>query len=791
MTTATPITTPGKLVGQRVKRVEDPNLLLGRGNFTDDITLPGMLHLAFVRGDVAHGKINHIDTAEAEGMEGVVAVYTGADLKAVMAPMPVIAPFPHPDHYPITPDKVRYVGDPVAVVVATDRYLARDAADAVVLDITELPAVVDPEQALADPPALVHDAFPNNVAMGPIRSGTDADRATGEYDDTRVDAAFAKADVVVSQRLVSQRLAPMCMEPRGVVAHFETAKGDLTVWTSTQTPHWVRRHLAQGLELGEHKIRVIAPDVGGGFGAKKIYGEDYVVAAISIQLGLPIKWIEDRSESFMTTTHGRGQTGYVDLAASNDGKIEAVRVRIIADIGAYEMLATAFVPTLTMTLISSLYDIPVIRAELTEAFTNKMPTDAYRGAGRPEGIYYVERTLDILARRLGLDPAELRRRNFIQPHQFPFATQAGAVYDSGEYERMLDALLQHADWQDLLKQRDAARAKGRLVGVGLGCYVEICGLGPSSQMPTGGWEYGSITVQRDGKIIATTGSSSHGQGHETTFAQLLSDEFGGVPMQDITILHGDTAVSRQGIGTFGSRSQAVGGTALMKVAEKIRDKMSRFAGVMLEAQPEDIVFRDGTIGVKDHPQSALPFQDVAAYAYIPTTLPRDTDPGLSEDGFWEPERTNFPFGGYIIQVEIDRDTGEIELQKLIGVDDAGVIVNPLIVDGQIHGGLAQGIGQSWMEGIVYDEDGQLVTGSLMDYSIPRASDFPRFELHETVTPTPLNPLGAKGVGEAGTIGSSPAFTNAVVDALSPLGVEHIEMPTHPNRIWDLMQQAGG
>ena len=790
MTTATPVTTPGKLVGQRVKRKEDPNLLLGRGNFTDDITLPGMLHLAFVRGDMAHGQINSIDTSEAEGMAGVIAVYTGAGLKDVMTPMPVITPFPSPDHYPITPDKVRYVGDPVAVVVATDRYIARDAADAIVVDITELPAVVDPELALTGQPALVHDEFPNNLAVTRV-SGTDADPLTQKYDNTRIDEAFAAADIVVSQRMESQRLAPMCMEPRGVVAHFETAKGDLTVWTSTQTPHWVRQHLASGLTLGEHKIRVIAPDVGGGFGAKKIYGEDFVAAAISIQLGVPIKWIEDRSESFMTTTHGRGQIGYVDIAASNEGKLQAIRVRIIADIGGYEMLATAFVPTLTMTLLSSLYDVPVIRAELSEAFTNKMPTDAYRGAGRPEGVYYVERTLDILARRLDMDPGELRRRNFIQPDQFPFVTQAGAVYDSGEYERLLDKLLKVSSWEQRIKDRDAARAEGRLVGVGLGCYVEICGLGPSSQMPTGGWEYGSITVQRDGKIIATTGSSSHGQGHETTFAQLLADEFGGVPMQDITILHGDTAVSRQGIGTFGSRSQAVGGTALMKVAEKIRDKMSRFAGVMLEAQPEDIVFQGGKIGVKDHPESALSFPDVAAYAYIPTTLPRDTDPGLSDDGFWEPERTNFPFGGYVIQVEIDRDTGEIEMQALIGVDDAGVIVNPLIVDGQIHGGLAQGIGQSWMEGIVYDDQGQLLTGSLMDYAIPRASDFPNFDLHKTVTPTPLNPLGAKGVGEAGTIGSCPAFSNAVVDALAHLGIEHIEMPAHQNRVWELIQQAGG
>ena len=792
MTTAPPpgpsVVTPAKLVGQRVKRVEDANLLLGRGNFTDDIRLPGMLHLAFVRGDVAHARIRSIDTAAAEALDGVVAVFTGAQLQADMAPMPIITPFPAPDHYPITPDKVRHVGDPIAVVAASDRYIARDAADAIVVDYEILPAVVDPELALTGEPDLVHDDFPNNLAVT-SRSGTGANQETGECDDTRVDEAFANADVVVSQRMESQRLAPTCMEPRGVVAHFEAAKGDLTVWTSTQTPHWVRQYLAEGTGIGEHKIRVIAPDVGGGFGAKKIYGEDFAAAVVSKKLGLPVKWIEDRSEAFMTTTHGRGQIGYVDLAATTEGKIQAVRVRIIADIGAYEMLATAFVPTLTMTLLSSLYDIPVIRAELTEAFTNKMPTDAYRGAGRPEGVYYVERTLDILARQLDIDPAEIRRRNFIQPQQFPFTTQAGAVYDSGEYERLLDTLLQHVGWEDRKAQRDAARKEGRLVGLGLAGYIEVCGLGPSSVMPTGGWEWGSITVQRSGEIIANTGSSSHGQGHETTFAQLLADEFGGIPMQDITLLHGDTAVSRQGIGTFGSRSQVVGGTALMKAAGKIREKMARFAALMLEAQPQDIVFQGGTIGLKDHPESALPFADVAAYAYIPVQLPRDTEPGLSEEAFWEPERTNYPFGAYLVQVEIDPGTGEIEMQNLWGCDDCGLIVNPLIVEGQIHGGIAQGIGQSWLEGVVYDDEGQLLTGSFMDYTIPRASDFPHFDLTGTVTPSPLNPLGAKGIGEAGTIGAGPAFSNAVVDALSPFGITHIEMPTHPNRVWRLIQDA--
>ena len=608
--------TPGKLVGQRIKRKEDPRLIRGQATYTDDLKLPGMLHLAFLRSDVAHGRIVKIDASAAEEMPGVLLVATGEDMKKVMAPMPVITPFPAPDHWPIAPDKVRFVGDPIAVVVAEDRYVARDGVDAIAVEIEELPAVVDPDQALLGQPALVHDEFENNVAVVRV-GGTDADRETQEFDDTKIDEAFANADVVIKERMANQRLAPTCMEPRGVVAQYDPGAQSLTVWTSTQTPHWVKDYLAEGLGLGAHQIRVIAPEVGGGFGAKKLYGEDFVAAALSIQLGRPVKWIEDRSEAFMTTTHGRGQIADVEMAAKRDGTVLGMRVKVLADIGAYEMLATAFVPTLTMTLLSSLYDIPAIRVELREVFTNKMPTDAYRGAGRPESIYYTERAMDMLARELEMDPAEVRRKNFIQPEQFPFQTQAGSLYDSGDYDRMLDKTLENANWEQLKAERDAARAEGRVVGLGLACYVEICGLGPSSIMPTGGWEYGSVSIERSGKISATTGSSAHGQGHETTFAQMLSDEFGGVPMEDIAILHGDTAVSRHGIGTFGSRSQAVGATALKNAAGKVRAKMRKFAAVMMEAQEEDIVFENQHLLVKDVPESAIPFSDVASVRLRP------------------------------------------------------------------------------------------------------------------------------------------------------------------------------
>jgi len=775
-----------KLVGERVKRREDPRLIQGRGTYVDDIAVVGMQHLAFKRSDVSHGRIRSIDTSAAAAMEGVEAVFTGAQIAEILGPMPIGTPFPSPEHRAVAVDMVRYTGEPVAVVVASDRYVARDAADAIVVQYDQLPAVVDPELAMTGKPTVIHPDFPNNLAVALVPSGTGV-AADGTVDDSAIDAAFAEADVVISQRMLNQRLAPTAMEARGVVAHYEPGKGTMTIWSSTQNPHILRTFIAALNGMGQDQVRAIAPEVGGGFGCKiNIYGEEYVAAAISKRLGLPVKWVEDRSEAFVATTHGRDILGYIDLAAKRDGTVLGLKFRLIADIGAYNMLLTAAIPTLTMMMANGTYNIPAVRATLTEVFTNKTPTDAYRGAGRPEATYFLERAMDMLAIELKMDPAELRRKNLIRPDQFPFTTQTGAIYDSGDYEKALDAALKTAGWDLLKAERDAARAEGRLVGLGLSMYVEVCGLGPSSSLPTGGWEHSQVTVERDGRITATTGASPHGQGNETTFAQMLADQF-GVPFEHVSILHGDTGVVKQGIGTFGSRSQAVGGAALNLAGAKVKAKMAKFAAALLEAHEDDLVFQNGTISVKGVPASAKSFASVAAYAYVPVPLPPGLEPGLSDEAFFEPSNNTYPFGCDIGMVEVDRETGEPKLLKLVAVDDAGNLINPLIVEGQIHGGLAQGIGQAMIEEVVYGDDGQLLTGSLMDYAIPRAIDFPRFELEATVTPTPVNPLGAKGVGEAGTLGATPCIVNAVVDALSGFGVRHIDMMLRPEKLWRIIQ----
>jgi carbon-monoxide dehydrogenase large subunit len=776
-----------KLVGARVKRREDPRLIQGRGTYVDDIALVGMQHLAFKRSDIAHGRIQSIDTSAAKAMDGVEAVFTGAEIAEFLPPMPIGTPFPSPEHRAVAVDTVRFAGEPVAVVVARDRYIARDAADAISVTYEALPAVVDVEQAMEGKPAVIHKDFANNLAVPFVPSGTGVAPDGSSMDDAAVNAAFAGAEVVVSQRMVNQRLVPNAMEPRGVVAHYEPGKGTMTIWSSTQNPHILRTFIAALNGMGQDQVRAIAPEVGGGFGAKiNIYGEDYVVSALSKRLGIPIKWNEDRTEAFVATTHGRDIIGYIDIAAKRDGTVVGLKMRLIADIGAYNMLLTAAVPTLTMLMANGTYNIPAIRTTLTEVFTNKTPTDAYRGAGRPEATYFVERAMDMLARELNMDPAEIRRKNFIQPDQFPFATQMGAVYDSGDYEKALDLALATAKWDELKKERDAARAQGRLVGLGLAMYVEVCGLGPSSSLPTGGWEHSQVTVERDGRITATTGASPHGQGNETTFGQMIADQF-GVPLEHVTIQHGDTGIVKQGIGTFGSRSQAVGGTALHLAGAKVKAKMAKFAAALMEAHEDDLVFENGTISVKGAPASAKPFASVVEYAYRPVPLPAGLEPGLSDEAFFEPANNTYPFGCHISMMEIDRETGEPKLLKLVAVDDAGNLINPLIVEGQIHGGLAQGIGQAMIEEAVYNDDGQLVTGSFMDYALPRAQDFPKFELDSTVTPTPVNPLGAKGIGEAGTLGSTPCIVSAAVDALSPFGVKHIDMMLRPEKLWRIIQ----
>ena len=775
-----------KLIGRRIKRREDPRLVRGRATYVDDVKIHGLRHLAFKRSDVAHGRIRSVDTRAAAAVDGVEAVLTGTEIAGFLGPMPIGTPFPSPDHHAVAVDTVRFVGEPVAVVVARDRYAARDAADAVVVDYEPLPAVVDPEQSMTGQPAVLHADYPTNVALGPLSRGTGI-RRRQPVDDTAVDEAFAAADVVISQRIVNQRLAPNSIEPRGVVAHYEGGKDELTIWSSTQNPHILRTFVARMIGLGQDRVRAIAPEVGGGFGAKiNIYGEEYVAAALSKRLDMPLKWIEDRSEAFLATVHGRDLIGYVDLAARRDGSVLGLKLRIVADIGAYNMLLTAGIPTNSMTMAGGNYAFPAVRVTLTEVFTNKTPTDAYRGAGRPEATYFVERAMDMLAREIDMDPAELRRKNFIRPDRFPYRTPLGAVYDSGDYEKTLDRALETAGWAQLRTERAAARAAGRVVGLGLSMYVESCGLGPSAMVSPGGWEHSQVTVERDGRISATTGASPHGQGNETTFAQMLADQF-GVPIDHVTIRHGDTAVVKQGIGTFGSRSQAVGGTALHNAGIKVKAKMARFAAFLLEAHEEDLVFENGTIAVQGAPSSARPFAEVAAYAYKPVKRPEDLDPGLSDEAFFEPLNNTYPFGCQIAMLEVDRGTGEARLLKMVAVNDAGHLINPLIVEGQIHGGLAQGIGQALIEEVVYDRDGQPLTGSFMDYALPRAVDFPRFELDHTVTPTPVNPLGAKGVGEAGTIGSTPCIVAAAVDALSPFGVRHIDMMLRPEKLWRLMQ----
>ena len=773
-----------KLVGQRVKRREDPRLIQGRATYVDDIKVAGMQHLAFKRSDVAHGRIRSIDTSAAQAMDGVEAVYTGAQIAELVPPMPVGTPWPAPQHRAVAVDTVRYSGEPVAVVVARDRYVARDAADAIVVSYDPLPVVVDPELAMSGQPTVIYPGFANNLVLAGIPGGTGV--SGGVVDETAITAAFSRAEVVISQRMVNHRLVPNAIEPRGVVAHFEPGKGTMTIWSSTQNPHVLRSIVAAMNGLGQDQVRAIAPEVGGGFGAKiNVYGEDFVAAAISKQLGIPIKWCEDRSEAFVATSHGRDVIGYVDLAAMRDGTVLGLKLRLIADIGAYNFLFTAMIPTLTMLMANATYNIPAIRVTVTEVLTNKTPTDAYRGAGRPEATYFVERAMDMLARELEMDPADVRRKNFIRPDQFPFATQMGAVYDSGDYEKALDRALKNAAWEQLKKDRDAAKRNGRLVGLGLAMYVEVCGLGPSAILPTGGWEHSQVTIERDGRISATTGASPHGQGNETTFAQMLADQF-GVPIEHITILHGDTAIVKQGIGTFGSRSQAVGGAALHMAGGKVKAKMAKFASAMLEAHEDDLVFENGRIFVKGAPASGKSFSEVAGFAYVPVPLPPGLEPGLSEEAFFEPGNNTYPFGCHISMVEVDRETGEPTLLKLVAVDDAGHLINPLIVEGQIHGGLAQGIGQAMIEEAVYNADGQLVTGSFMDYAMPRATDFPRFELDATVTPTPVNPLGAKGVGEAGTLGSTPSIVSAVVDALSEFGVKHVDMMLRPEKLWRII-----
>jgi carbon-monoxide dehydrogenase large subunit len=772
--------TAGNYVGRAMKRKEDPRLIQGLAHYVDDLRLPEMHYMTVVRSPYAHARIRSIDVSKARAAANVVAVVTGEELRGVIAVIPCAAQIPDmkPAFKPVLSyEKVRFVGEPVAIIVATDSYSARDAADLVEVDYDPLPAVVDPEKAIAKGSPLLYDQFEDNVSFRWHLEGGD------------VAKAFKDADRIVEQRMVNQRLIPVPIEPRGVVADYFPGEKKLTVWSSTQVPHLLRTQIAAMLSLPEYSVHVITPEVGGGFGSKlNIYAEEALVAHMAIRLGKPVKWIETRRENFQVTIHGRDEINYMEVAVKKDGTILGIRCRIIADLGAYYQLLTPMIPTLTGLMMCGSYRIPAIKIDMIGALTNKMATDAYRGAGRPEATYFVERAMDLVAHDLKKDPIEVRRKNFPKPKEFPFATPTGLAYDSANYQGSLDAVLKKSGYKALRKEQAELRKKGRYMGIGISTYVEICAMGPSSAMPAGGWESATVRIEPTGKINVLTGSSPHGQGQETTFAQIAADMLGVTP-DDVHIVHGDTSIVPYGIGTFGSRATAVGGSAMYRALEKLRDKLAKIAGFVLQVDAGGLVFRDSKISSKTDPKVSLPFVEAVGAAYVAKTLPPGMEPGLDATSFFEPTNFTFPFGAHVCVVEVDADTGEVTLEKYTAVDDCGNAINPLLIDGQVHGGIAQSVGQALLEEAVYDSDGQLVTGELTDYAMPRAHHMPRIVTDRTVTPSPVNPMGVKGVGEAGTIGATPALINAVVDALAPFGVRHVDLPAKREKIWRLMHGA--
>ena len=767
-----------KLVGTKVKRREDPRLVQGLSHYVDDLRMADVLQVAILRSPHAHARINGIDKGAAQALPGVVSVVTGADIGDSVGSVPCAAANPTlrtPPHPVLAQGEVRYVGEPVAAVVAEDSYTARDALDLIEVDYDPLPAVSDLEKALQPGSPLVHSQWDSNQAF------------TFECGTGDMDKARAEADVIVKQKFIHQRLAPIPVETRGVVARYFPGEGELTVWSSTQIPHLLRAMLALVLGFPEHRIRVIAPEVGGGFGCKlNVYREEALLAHLAMKLKATVKWIEGRRENIQATIHGRGQVGTVEAAVKRDGTILGVTYDSLLDTGAYHQLLTPGMPPLTGLMISGSYKIPTLKFTSTGGFTNKVATDAYRGAGRPEATLVIERTMDLIARELDMDPVELRRKNFAQPADFPLPVATGLAYDSGNYQAALDKALEMVGYDDLRAEQKRLREEGRYLGIGFSTYVEICAMGPSAALPAGGWESGTVRMDFTGKATVLTGVSPHGQGEETTFAQIVSDDL-GIPIEDVAVLHGDTAVVPNGIGTFGSRGISVGGTAVYMATQQVREKAEAIAANVLECSAEDLEFEDGKFSVKGVPDKGITIQEVALQAHVATKLPAGMEPGLQATSVFEPSNFTFPFGTHICVVEVDTHSGEIEIKKYVAVDDCGKVINPMIVDGQVQGGIAQGLGQALLEEVVYDEDGQLVTGSLMDYAVARAEDLPPLEFARTETPSPVNPMGVKGVGEAGTIGSTPSIVNAVVDALAPFGVTHIDMPLKPEKIWRLCQ----
>ncbi len=781
----------GRVFGSSVKRREDPRLITGRGRFTDDITLPGTLHVTFVRSPHAHARIRKIDMEAALAHPDVVEVYTGRDLaEDGVKPIPTAWLLPDlklGERRVIAVDRVRYMGEAVAMVIAANPFAARDAAELVEVDYDPLPAVTGVDAALREDAPQLYDDAPNNIAF---------EWSLGEADAT--EAAFRKAAVVVRQRLINNRLSPHAIEPRACLANYDPATDELTLWVTSQNPH-VHRLIIGAFVLGipEHRFRVISPDVGGGFGSKiHVYSEEIAVSWASKRLGRPVRWTAQRSESFLTDSHGRDHVTDAEMAFDEDGHVLGLRIRSRANLGANLSLFGVVTPTyLFGPVASGSYRIPAIRVEVTGVFTNTTPVDALRGAGRPEACYIVERLMDLGAKRFNEDPAAFRRKNFIPADAFPYQTPVAVVYDSGNYAPALDRALEMVDYRGFREEQERLRRQGRYLGIGLSCYIEACGLAPSRLVgklgaQAGLFESGQIRVHPTGKVTVFTGSHSHGQGHETTFAQIVADEL-GVAFDDVEVEHGDTAQIPYGMGTYGSRSAAVGGTALYMAACKIRDKARKIAAHLLEAAEEDIEIDGGRYFVRGSPDRMRTFGDLALAAHLAHDLPEGMEPGLEATSFFDPDNFVFPFGTHIAVVEVAADTGEVKLLRYVSIDDVGNVINPMIVDGQLHGGIAHGVGQALWEEVVYDENGQLLTGSLMEYALPRADQLPFFEMERTVTPSPVNPLGVKGVGEAGAIAAPPAVVNAVMDALAPFGVDHIDMPLTPAKVWQAMRGGHG
>jgi carbon-monoxide dehydrogenase large subunit len=775
----------GQHVGRAMRRKEDPRLITGQGRYVEDISLPGMLWASFVRSPEAHAKIVSIDVSAALERPGIHAVYTGADQGDMAGPLPMAWVPPgieikNPEHWPLAKEAVKHVGDPVAVVIGEDRYAVADAAEDVVVEYESLPAVIDPEKALEGAP-FVHDEIGTNKVHEWSLAGGD------------LEAGFAEAEVVIERRIINHRTAGAPIEPRGVLADYRA--GSLTLWSATQVPHFVRLFLAILLGISEEHVRVIAPEVGGGFGAKlQVYGEEILLASCSRRLGRPVKWIETRSENMAVTHQGRDQIDHVKLGAKRDGTVTAYHVKIVADFGAYNMLLTPLIPTLGAFVMGGCYKIPAVTTDIVGVFTNKCPTDAIRGAGRPEATHMIEVMLDQLAAELGMDPLEVRRKNFIPKEDFPAAVATGVVYDSGDYNKTLDRLLELIDVDAFRREQKELAEQGTYRGIGFSTYTEICGLAPSRVtgpggvgVQAGGWESAMVRVHNTGAVTVYTGSSGHGQGHETAFAQIAADRL-GVDPSVVEVIHGDTGTGPEGRNTYGSRSLAVGGEAIARGANKIAEKAKAIVAHQLEAAPEDIELQDGKFSVKGSPEKGMTLAEVAGAAYL-NLVPDGMEPGLEETTFYDPENFVFPFGAHACIVELDGETGRVTVQRYVAVDDCGNAVNPLLIEGQVHGGIVHGVGQALYERVHYDEEGQLVTGTLVDYALPTAAELPSFETDRTVTPSPVNSLGAKGVGEAGTIAASAAVTNAVIDALRPLGVTYMNMPLSPMRVWEAISEA--